>query len=63
MRNTKETNFAKDLVYSEFYRVFTYTARKHLRAKVTPSLHLKYSENGGIDKHSISLFLNIPIDC
>ena len=43
-------------------------SRKHLRANVTPSLHLKYSKNGGkpgirIDKYNISLFLKISINC
>ena len=42
------------------------SSRKHLHAQVTPSLHLKDSKNGGkpgvgIDKHNISLFLNMSI--
>ena len=44
------------------------TARKHLRAKVTPVLHLQYSKNWGkpgvgSDKSNIRLVLNSSIDC
>ena len=43
------------------------SSRKHLHAKVTPSLHLKIVRIGklgvGIDKHNISLFLNISTNC
>ena len=42
--------------------VIAVTSRKHLRSKVTPSLHLtvKWGKPGvGTDKHNIGLFVNL----
>ena len=39
------------------------TSRKHLRANVTPSLHLKYSKNGGVDKYNICCWKRIICLC
>ena len=58
-------DFQKFLFFSESSDLI-WLSRKHLHAKVTPSLHLKYSKIGGkpgigIGKHKISFFFFVVV--
>ena len=45
-KNDQRTNKRMNEQANELINANLYTARKHLRTKVTPDLHLTYSKNG-----------------
>ena len=45
-KNDQRTNKRMNEQANELINANLYTARKHLRTKVTPDLHLIYSKNG-----------------